>query len=255
MSLIHYIVPTRGRPGNAKELIEAWRDTATACRYANNGQPGGPAARLYFAVDQDDPELAAYRYVFERAIMGGIDDLNWILINNKGLLSPPYSRLGEILNTCVAAMLESPGVVPTAIGFMGDDHRPRTEGWDHDILQALDRLGTGIVYGNDLVQGDNLPTAVAMTADIPRTLGYLVPPDLSHMYLDNYWKDLGQRIGRLQYLADVVIEHCHPIASKAPWDLGYRAVNNNMGPDAEVYHRYLREGGLDADAEKIKGIL
>jgi hypothetical protein len=59
---------------------------------------------------------------------------------------------------------------------MGDDHRPRTKGWDQAYLDALRELGTGIVYGDDLLQGEKLPTQCAMTADIVRALGHMAPP-------------------------------------------------------------------------------
>ncbi len=69
------------------------------------------------------------------------------------------------------------------------------------------------------------PTAVAISSDILRTLGYYVPPGMVHLYLDDYWKYLGQQLDRLCYLPDVIIEHLHPVARKAEWDDRYREVN------------------------------
>jgi hypothetical protein len=51
--------------------------------------------------------------------------------------------------------------------------------------------GVGIAYGNDLLQSEKLPTAVCMTSNIIDALDYIVPPQLQHMYADNFWKDLG----------------------------------------------------------------
>jgi hypothetical protein len=90
---------------------------------------------------------------------------------------------------------------------MGDDHFPRTHGWDQAYLDALRELGTGIVYGNDLLQGHRLPTQCAMTADIVRRWGYMALPTLRHMYVDNFWRDLGNAADCLRYLPEVVVEH------------------------------------------------
>jgi hypothetical protein len=48
---------------------------------------------------------------------------------------------------------------------------------------------------------------------------------MKHLYLDNFWKALGEDLGNLAYLPQVIIEHLHPVAGKAEWDEGYRAVN------------------------------
>jgi hypothetical protein len=67
---------------------------------------------------------------------------------------------------------------------------------------------------------------VVISSVIIRALGYMVPPGLEHLYLDDFWKRLGQDLGHLEYLPDVIIEHCHPNAGKATWDDGYERVNS-----------------------------
>jgi hypothetical protein len=118
--------------------------------------------------------------------------------------------------------------------FMGDDHRPRTLGWDQTLLYAAttDGAGPGIAYGNDLLQGANLPTQVCIDARIVELLGNMAPPQLTHLYVDNYWKALGEGAGCLRYCHNVVIEHMHPVAGKAAMDAGYERVNSG-----EMYAR------------------
>lgn len=188
------IVPSRGRPEALEELRRAFEETCTA------------DTQLLVVVDEDDPAASAYTgYV----------------------LTTPSHSMVEALNSA-AAYLADPLLVssPFAIAFMGDDHRPRTVGWDQAYLDALRELGTGIVYGDDGFQGENLPTQVAMTSDIVRALGYMAPPKLTHLFVDDYWKALGQGIGCLRYLPDVIVEHMHPFAGKAEWDEGHRRVND-----------------------------
>lgn len=199
------IVPSRGRPGNIAALLEAWADTLS----------DGGFMTLAVAVDDDDPHLDEYRKVMTGAP-------RW-----AGLWIDERRRLGGTLNH-LAPMLAG---INGSVGFMGDDHRPRTKDWDKTIAEACVR--GAVVYGNDLIQGSALPTAVFLDSTIVRTLGYFVPPGATHLYLDNYWKLLGERLGTLRYLPEVVIEHVHPIAGKAAWDDGYAEVNSDEMYDAD----------------------
>lgn len=235
MSELTVIVPSRGRPEAAQSLTEAFRDTCTA------------DTALVFAIDDNDERLPGYRGVVEMARRFGI----------VGEVTLPGRSMGEALYlaTRIVTGPDAAGP-PFAVAFMGDDHRPRTVGWDTEYLKALHELGTGIVYGNDLLQGENLPTQVAMTSDIIRALGYMAPPTLIHLYLDNFWKDLGTQAGCLRYLPDVIVEHVHPFAGKAEWDEGYQRVNTpRMNEDDRIaYRRFCATGGLADAVAKVKAL-
>lgn len=193
---------------------------------------------LQFAVDGDDPQRDEYR---ELTTLGA------------GYNVGPSSSMVEALNR--AATQDVVSYRPFAIGFMGDDHRPRTIGWDAAYLAALRKLGTGIAYGDDLLQGRNLATQCAMTSDIVRELGYMVPPALTHLYVDNFWMTLGAGAGCLKYLPQVVVEHRHPAAGKAIWDENYARVNNSAmyERDAAAFAAYCADE-LAGDVEKVKAL-
>ncbi len=244
------IVPSRGRPEAAADLAEAFRETCTA------------DTRLVFVVDADDPAVS--RYYPDPVRLDGLASLRRASdAISHGEVAMPAQSQGQPTfvvvaenqpGTMVAALNEAAVASAVqgqwfAVGFMGDDHRPRTHGWDKLYLEALRELRTGIVYGNDLLQGENLPTQCAMTADIIRTLGYMAPPTLRHMYVDNYWRDLGRIARCLRYLPDVVVEHMHPLAGKADWDAGHLRVNDAAvyDADADAY----RAHPLLADATKV----
>lgn len=204
------LVPSRGRPEAVRDLQRAWDDTSTG------------AARLVVVVDDDDewvPEYTAQR--------------------GHLTLVRPRRRLGGTLNVEGLAWARR----TWAVGFMGDDHRPRTPGWDADLVDALHDLRSGVVYGNDLYQGEQLPTAVAMTSDLIRILGYMVPPGLVHLFMDDFWRRLGTDLDRLRYLPDVVIEHMHPVTGKAPWDLSYMDNNSadRVTTDRLTWETYLQD--------------
>ena len=147
-----------------------------------------------------------------------------------------HTNMIEALNCGAGWAVDQSGHV----GFMGDDHRPRTPGWDVRYLDTLRGLGWGWVYGNDLLQGANLPTQFAMSSDIVRVLGFMVPPQLKHLFADNYVLKLGTQAGRLRYLDDVIVEHMHPVNGKAAWDDGYKRVNSGevWGHDQAVFDQY-----------------
>jgi hypothetical protein len=213
------IVPSRGRPQNIKRLIDAWVET-------------NAVATLVVAIDDDDPQIDNYITAMKHAP----NDEQFQLFVGRRM------RLAGTLNHVAIERVTRAGTLANdVIGFMGDDHCPRTFKWDRTIEATFVERGLGIVYGNDLIQGPNLPTAVFMSAGIIATLGYMVPPGLTHMYLDNTWKVWGEGMGRLAYLHNVIIEHMHPIAGKAEWDDRYVEVNagHQYAADEAAYKNYL----------------
>lgn len=213
MERLALIVPTRGRPKNIEALAEALKQSETL------------HTDLILVCDDDDRELENYKrllpnlacsfFVFPREA--------------KGMAAP--------LNRAARDLMSS----YKYLGFMGDDHRPRTKNWDLMFINILDELGTGLVYGNDLHQGKALPTAIAMTSDIAYALNGMVPPNMIHLYLDNFWLTLGNDLDKIVYLPDVVIEHCHPYFGKAPMDQGYKDVNDPTvySADRAAFENYI----------------
>lgn len=219
-----FVVPSRNRPAAVRSLIRSFDETCTE------------ETGLVISIDHDDPKRAEYFNLVAEPSAVSVD-----------LVVGANTTMAQALNRACH------GINSYAVGFMGDDHRPRTRGWDKAYLDALRSMGTGIVYGNDLLQGERLPTQVAMTSDIVQALGYMTPPGLGHMYLDNFWLDLGKTARCLRYLPDVIVEHLHPVAGKAAWDDDYTRVNDAFvySRDRIAYQRYIATGGLRRDAEKV----
>lgn len=222
------IVPSRGRPAAVTELADTFAQTCTA------------DTQLVIAIDAGNPQTDDYL----AATYGRVK--LWINHDEPTMVAA--------LNTAASGMLAADPHIG-AIAFMGDDHRPRTIGWDAAYLNTLRALGTGIVYGDDLLQHERIPTQVAMTANIVRGLGHMAPPTLTHLFVDNYWRDLGEGAGCLRYLPDVVVEHVHPFAGKAPMDEGYARVNDHgmYHADSIAYAKYAAER-LALDIAKVKGL-
>lgn len=217
------IVPTRGRPQNAARLSAAFEETDSL------------NADLLFVADHDDPELIAYHTTAPRLQVyrgetgkGLVPALNWA----AGLYADIYEHLG----------------------FMGDDHRPRTVGWDAHVLGALNAPDPRVVYGNDLLQGEFLPTAAFMPSRLIRALGFMAPPCLNHLYVDNFWLQLGRDLGGLRYLPDVVIEHIHPAAGKAAMDERYSVVNSQAADrlDSDAWRDFRHGDGYAAALRRVR---
>ena len=217
-------VPTRERPDNADRFMFACKDLNRA------------NTLVMFGVDEDDPHLDAYR--------------------ETGAQIEVVEPRGPGMVGALNQLAERYAGQATYMGFAGDDHCPRTVGWDQRLCDAIEAMGGGVAYGNDLIQGPNLATAVVMDARIPQTLGYMAPPTLQHLYVDNVWLDWGRGLGKLAYLHDVVIEHLHPLVGKAENDERYALVNNgDMFFRDEVAYRDYLAGGLEADLEKLRATL
>ena len=138
------------------------------------------------------------------------------------------------------------------ITFMGDDHVVRTDGWDEKLYEPIKTRGFGISYGNDLFQGENLPTMVMMSTNIIKELGFMAPPKLIHLFMDNFWKVFGQVLGCLDYKGDVIIEHMHYMAGKSKVDAQYQEVNSSdvSSHDALAFKEYA-ETQLKDDAIRV----
>jgi hypothetical protein len=230
------LVPSRGRPDSILRLAEAFKQT---CR---------DSTFLHVICDDDDPSLDAYRAVVTSLPH---DFMALWRVPKQG----PPGIVFPLNHVVQQVFTPEYGFYPTILGFMGDDHVPRTPGWDVLIQLSLSELQTGIVYGNDLFQGEKLPTAAFLTSNIVQKLGFMAPPALAHLYVDNFWLDLGTDINRLKYLDDVVIEHLHPGVGKAPWDQTYSECNSpNVERDRIAYTRY-KDRDYHYDLKVVRSLL
>jgi len=229
------IVPTRSRPESVEKVVAAWELTGAF----------EEGAELMFVVDRDDPRCAEYRTAIVAATqqrqVGAVYEDAW---------RPLVPKLNRIAVSLAA------GRYAHALGFAGDDHLPRTVGWVGRYLTVLYQQ-PGIVYCDDGYQHENIPTQWAMTADIVRALGRMVPAPVEHLYCDNAVRDLGQGADCLTYLPDVMIEHMHPVVGKGSDDEQYRKVNSSeqYRTDRPAYRGWVRSGGLAHDVEIVRTLV
>jgi hypothetical protein len=228
VSDILIIVPSRTRHWNIDRLIGAWGET---------GAWG--TADLRIDIDANDPAHDRYR----------------------AINLPPGARM-HTWDTWMPCMhkLEAAAAQEVdsyfALGFMGDDHLPRTVGWAQRWLQVLREMGTGIVYGRDGYQDERCPTQWATTCDIVRATGRLCPSPVEHLWSDTAVYDLGKAADCIRYLPDTFIEHMHYVVGKAPRDFQYERVNSRdqWDRDEAIYRAWQRDQ-LPADAAAVRALM
>jgi hypothetical protein len=217
------LIPSRSRPQAAKELWKAFEATESSCR-------------LLFAVDEDDETLEQY-----------IDLLGEEMV----AITPSAGVRGVVypLNYWTRIFKND----YEYFAFMGDDHRPRTKGWDKALAKVID-MGADIAYGDDLLQGRNLATAGVIAARIVRAFDGMAPDCLQHLYVDNFWMQVGSDLKTLYYCTDVIIEHLHFINGKAPKDELYAAINDPVRyrEDGERLRHYIASDEYKQIIESLK---
>lgn len=228
--MLAIITPTRGRPQQFAELVKA---VASTC---------GVETTIWAGIDDDDPSDYAAAL---RANLAGCVTIE--------LRRGPRQSLCAWTNILAMEALASQNP-PRYLASLGDDHRPRTFNWDRKLIEAIESLGgaPGFAYGNDLFQGMNVPTAWVVSAEIVRALGWMMLPACDHLYVDRAVLELGRATGRILYRPDVVIEHLHPVAGKAAWDVSYRDSNSEAryAADRAAFEAW-RADGLAADAAVV----
>jgi hypothetical protein len=89
-----------------------------------------------------------------------------------------------------------------------------------------------------------------MSSEIIKALGFMAPPVLKHLYMDNFWLDLGKGINSIHYFEDVVLEHLHPLLEKSPVDKVYLDSWGLVDHDKNAYENYKKIDFLK-DLERV----
>lgn len=206
MTDLAVLVPSRGRPANVARLVEACKKTCRA------------GTHLMFGIDNDDPARDTY-----------IHSMDW----ESSMLIRDRMGLVAWTNYLAANQPDVP-----YLASLGDDMVPITDGWDAELITAVEKMGGGYAYPDDKRRAD-IPEAVVVDARIVKALGWFALPSLSHWFCDDVWGALGKGAGRLAYCPDVIVEHRHPnVYPDAKPDATYDAAAATYLADAAEYRRW-----------------
>jgi hypothetical protein len=220
------IVPSRGRPQNLARFLDAVHATATSVTH------------VHAAVDVDDPERGSYEDI-------------WQVHQGPGDYLSAGPRDGLIGWTNKIATANAAGY--KALASFGDDHLPRTKGWDTALLRAIDDMGgTGISFPWDGMRED-VPEAPVVSSDIVQALGWLLNPACQHYYGDDTLGALGRAAGCLRHCRAVWVEHVHPGAGTAPGDRTYKDSSASIQADKAAYQTW-RQQQMATDVAAIRAL-
>lgn len=182
--MLGILLPSRGRVANLKRFLDAHRETAKD-------------SFVFVRLDADDPALEEYQ----------------TMLDEYGMASRyigPRVGFGASLNA-LAEIAANDGM--TYLGMFGDDVLPITPHWDVQLILALEgRLG--VAYGDDGLRdkhAHDLPTHYVTQTEVYRRLGYLAPPGIKHLFLDNVAREIGRHLDNFQFV-QVELKHLHPWA-------------------------------------------
>lgn len=208
-----WLLPTRGRVHtNLRRCLKAIQATNTS-------------TRIYVVVDED--EFAAHSDEYEAL---GCD----LFVVPGGSSGKAFEEARILLTTSDTQW----------VGFLSDDLIPETEGWDLALLEHLS--GANVVSSND---GAHAPKrmngAVVWSADLLKAVGYVYPPGLAHMYVDDVWEDLGRTVGIWHCDMGVMVRHAHASWGGQKDDIAVRA-NSFLPSDQLIFQAWKRTGRGEA---------
>jgi hypothetical protein len=133
-----------------------------------------------------------------------------------------------------------------AFASLGDDHVPRTLGWDAECLQALDGMGGGYAVPNGLIS-PGFPEQVVISAPVVEALGWMCLPGLHHWWVDQVWYDLGKHANRLRWLERTYVEHWQDPSDQTGADAW-----ESMEADRLTYATWLGSDQFGQDAGIVR---
>jgi hypothetical protein len=207
------ILPTRGRPESIKRFMEAYVKTEAT-------------AQVLLVTDHDDNSYDALE----------------LHANFKRKIMPEHNGIGDCFN---AVFAEYPDL--EYYGVMADDVVPSSPKWDQKLKEAC--LPFNISWGNDGLQGANLPTHPHIAGDVVRSLGWIACPGVMHWFVDNMWKDIAGVLGG-KYLPDVLTPHYHVLSGQAELDDTY--MNQPSREKDMIYYMRYKNSVWPDISEKLK---
>ena len=225
MNRILIFCPTRSRNSNHQRLAKSFLATNPQC------------TTLVFSLDSDDQQT--YQRIDDPRIQYMIEE---------------PARFAPILNR-MASFYERTQPNVEIMGWLGDDCIFRTHGWEDQVLEAYND-GAMVVAPSDGMRDSRFPNHYFVAAKVVRELGYITPPELEHLYCDNFLWDIGHALGRYRYLPLVLIEHKHYLADESLNDAQYKKANSEAQHkrDSDAYSRYC-DNHFQLDVARLKKTL
>lgn len=187
-------------------------------------------------------------------IIFGFQDSDPSLNDNIDIVKPcPFLILGDIGLAAKVNYLCSALTGYDAYMVFNDDLIVHTPGWDKLLLDKLDDLESKskhrlwILHWRDGIQDGNLCQGFSTKELLSITNSFFPIGYMRHLFVDNYYKFIGESCGILHYVPEVFIEHLHYTAGKSQLDDNYRQTNSieAYNRDGEAFRKWVEQNGED----------
>lgn len=218
------VIPTRTRPQRLTKTLESVI------------QKSG-SSDIVVAIDEDEKELypRVENIIYD---VGPAPEPNHIGVNAK------LNRLANQFKDDYDYLL-----------FVADDVIIQSNKWDNTLIKAISDIKYGISHPSESNHDARLLPSNGTCFDlrIVRTLGYLAPPTIKHLYIDNFWKRLGTDLGTLKFVPKVKIDHNHFTKDQSLVDPLYLQTNARVRyeQDRQAFEIYI-DHQLKHDVAKIQ---
>ena len=188
MNTYSILCPTRSRAGRCKTYADSIFQTATNPEWIE----------LLLYVDSDDPQKANYQ--------------SWTQKHPHKVVLV----IGEPISVSKSWNIIAEKATGNILMLGNDDLVHESVGWDAKLDTEIAKFPDQIfcIWVNDKHKGEKLCTFPAISRKWYETVGYFSPGIFEFFYHDSWIQDIGQRVDRLHYVPDVIIEHRH-------WSYGY----------------------------------
>ena len=225
----YIILPTYDRPELFERFIKSYQEHTSEF------------SKVFAIVDETEEKMTQYLDVFNRY------DVTYFVCPGKEQFSVKSNfGLQKIKELIDKGELEK----PTHYSSSGDDVIIVSDNWDVTLMEVCNGDPYHIVYPDDGRRPD-LPCHWTTTAEIVDTVGFIALPAVQHMFVDNFWKVVGETFGIMKYVVESKIKHLHWGWGDAPKDRSYQHSDSLYQSDERKWNMYLRNE-MQSMLEKIK---
>lgn len=117
--------------------------------------------------------------------------------------------------------------------LLNDDHVLETPAWDKKLIAQLN--GRNFITCNDMWQPTRAAGATIWSRDLLLAVGYIFPPGMQHLFIDDVWQDLGRETGCWINDQSVIVHHVHAFRTGIE-DETHRIGYSNWAHDEAIYN-------------------
>lgn len=186
-----WLLPSRARPENLRRFFEAFRAT------------GGSTPGMVLV---DELDAAQHRDAYDALEL----PLGWTLrLTEHPTQGAKIREIWDEVKDCAW------------LGLIGDDNIPITPGWDRRLIEKLN--GWNLVSCNDMwLAPRRVGNCWIMSGQLVRAVGYIFPPGMEHLFVDDVWEAIGNAGACWRCEMDVFVKHAHVMKGDAPVDQTHR---------------------------------